>query len=113
MAYEKMIRLINRLYQKTYDDEIAWETTSDEDAFQRSFPKYSVMILRRGPSAGQFFQLYDEDGRLIEEISHQDAVGQGIDVTDFFDMVRRKALGVDKALDELLEELDRPQTEKR
>jgi hypothetical protein len=63
-----------------------------------------------------FIEIVNEDGRTIDRFSDvtlektdpspQDHPGHFITMKDLFDVARRKALGVDQALDEILRNLD-------
>jgi hypothetical protein len=104
-ANEKTIALIRVLAEKTRNNEIVWEKTSNPDAFQTSFPNYSIVLLER---LGEVtLHLANEKGEVIERYSSTPAPTD-IDhmMHETFELARRKALGVDQALDDILKTLD-------
>ena len=111
-----MLKLMQRLYAKTAAGQVQWERTANEDVFQSSFPSYVVRVSvepSSNPEAPDYFlTIRDEHGRVIESTSDV-AILQAIPESKAFtlmkelhDMARRQALGVDKALDSLLSELE-------
>jgi hypothetical protein len=113
MADERLLELASLLFEKTKTGEIAWEKTSFDETFQTSFPKYSVRI-QKVKGAPTLF-LFNEDGDLIEELSYVEAflsLGSENRLNELFELARRKAMGVDQALDELLRELKTPREKK-
>ncbi|HLL75458.1 MAG TPA: hypothetical protein VK421_09330 [Pyrinomonadaceae bacterium] len=111
MASTKLNQLIDLLYERTQKGQVNWESTPDEDAFVVHFSELSLSI-RSG---------YDEDGDEFVSISLRNQNGRVIDNDYFWDAMtetgawdkafslysaaKRKALGVDEALDRILDEL--------
>ncbi len=112
MPDPKRVALLNRLLEKTYQGKVLWEPSIDEGAFQANFSGYSVRLFPRG--AQYILQIYNEEGSLIEEFNDEELIGGIFPVTggafstmgQIYAMARRVVLGVDKALDTLLSELD-------
>ena len=111
-----MLKLVQRLHGKTASGQVQWERTANEDVFQSSFPNYVVRVaVGPGPSSGSteyFLTIRDEGGAVIESTSDR-AISQALIAPNAFTlmeelhtMARRQALGVDKALDSLLSELE-------
>jgi hypothetical protein len=107
MDTDKLAEIANIVYEKTKAGEILWEKTSEDGAFQTSLPKYSIIAFR--PRGGEYplLRLFNERGELLEEFSPIRAIrAHFLDkLIELYDMVRRKALGVDEALDDILKVL--------
>ena len=122
MPYEKTVKLINMLEKKTSEGRVEWQETTDDGVFQAAFPGYAVRVLMH--SAGgrfsdedpdYFVQLYNENGTLIEVI-RQDDIREGEEADAYkksygvlkslYEGARRHAMGVDRALDQILEQLE-------
>lgn len=107
---DKLVLLIERLHAKSQLDEIAWEETSDQDTFQVSFPYYVAEIGTEIVLGKSFvtFRLRDQVGRTIEHVSDVDldesrpSTGIGLTMRELYKMARRRAYGVDSALDSVL-----------
>jgi hypothetical protein len=101
----KTVALIRALHEKTRGDEITWEKTSNPASFQTSWPKYSI-ILRQTETNNILLFLSNDRGEVIERYSSEPAPPE-IDqlMHETFEMARRKALGVDEAVDEILKSL--------
>jgi hypothetical protein len=111
MADDKIVRLVHLLLERTKAGDIRWEETSSANTFQCSLPNYSVVISQRPLviSSGTVslpthaLTLCNEEGKIIEELS--DAVPSllgGVELRELFEASRRSAMGVEKALDEIL-----------
>ena len=111
MVDRKLITVIKQLHKKTLAGKIFWEATVEADVYQASFPGSTIKIFPQG--ADYVVMIYNDEGVLIEEVNDTD-----FDPDDFGDedpyafldelysMARRRALGVDEALDSLLDELE-------
>lgn len=117
MAYEKLAKLVTLISKKTRDGELKWEATAREDAFQVAFPDYVVQIVRPlGQAEGEEITLYvlrilNARNIVIEEVMHYDLNENFTDahglMSELYAAARRQALGVEKALDTLLETLEK------
>jgi hypothetical protein len=117
MADKRLLELANLIYEKTRTGEITWEKTTFPEGFQTSFPKYSVVIRKPSSSPLPRLFLYNGKGELIEEFSSgvmvQVSGAGGVRLMDeLYELARRRAMGVDQALDELLSELQKPREKK-
>jgi hypothetical protein len=117
MADNKLIELAKLIYEKTKAGEITWEKTAYQGGFQTSFPKYSVIIRKLPVGLGApTILLLDDKGEVIEELAYNPVVetpeGAVRLLDELFDLARRRAMGVDQALDELLRELQKPREKK-
>ncbi len=105
MAYAKLIQFAQLLWEKTKRGEIRWETAPQNDVFQTSLSNYAILI-GRNDSNDLSLQLYNQQGNLIEELPEYDAGNSGFPHLDeLYHHARRIALGVEKALDDILKEL--------
>jgi hypothetical protein len=119
MAYEKMQKVVQMLSAKTAEGQVAWEQTDEEGVFQVAFPNYAARVLRR--VTGQFsdsdeyyvLRIYNQNGSLIEEVVDQDLKDSFLTPPDaykimkaLYDGARRKAMGIEQALDQILATLE-------
>lgn len=110
MSDDKLRMLIKRLLVKTIAGEVRWSETPSQEAFQASFPSYSVEVECAGGAT--YFRVYNSEGRVLDwtsdkVIEHEDK--ENFDESDdaeklieLYGLARRQALGVERALDELL-----------
>lgn len=118
MPYEKIVKFINLLEQRTTNGEVEWQETADEGMFQAAFPGYSVRVFPRTDEDGDtdyVVQIYNETGSLIEEVrvidirespsreAYLKAAGQ---MRSLYEGARRRAMGVDQALDQIIGNLE-------
>ena len=113
MADEKVLKLIRRLHEKTSSGQIQWSKTLKDDVYQAAFPEYAVRV-RPGSSGFQgpesyILELYDSGGSLIESVYDSD-FGEKAPfayklLNETYTTARRQAMGLDKAIDAILEEL--------
>ena len=111
----RMLKLVQRLHAKTQAGELQWEKTATANVFQAAFPSYVVRLsVQTGVGGGTdyYVSIRDDAGNLIEQASDVtiNSVMRGSKVfelmSELYSMARRKAMGVDKALDSLLTELE-------
>lgn len=114
MAEQKMHVLINTLVEKTNRGELSWDTTDLDDVFQLTFSNNTIRLsLGRSPSnlseEAYFINIYDSNGKLIDSINDEDLgdlfSNAFIQLRGLYQNARRTALGVDKAIDDILDEL--------
>jgi hypothetical protein len=107
MSTDKMIKIAERLLVKTKEGSISWEETEDEYCFQTSLTEYSIRI--KGPKMANpfgtsyFIKLLNQKGTELESISDKDAK-PGL-LEDLYSIARKNALNVDKAIDDILNEI--------
>jgi hypothetical protein len=110
----KLLKLIQRLHAKTKAGEIEWERTTSEDTFQLSFTSYIVRLSFRGTGSGNldyYLTIRNESGVTVEQTNdveiEKEVPGAGAYtwMSELHSMARRQALGVEKALDSLFDEL--------
>jgi hypothetical protein len=112
MTNDKAVSLLRALDDRTGQGQISWTESADEGAFLASFPNYSIIVRQReAQRRGEVqltveFDLLDKTGRVIDTIYPYRIEGEFYDADDtaqtIFLRARDIALGVDKAVDELL-----------
>jgi hypothetical protein len=118
MDTKRLETLITKLHEKTMTEEVYWEKTSKEGLFMATFPGYSVRIATRQnmsqpDEVDYIFAIYDEQGALIERIDDIELQAANKEfkaykiLAEIYDKARRKALGVDKAIEVIISELDK------
>jgi hypothetical protein len=121
MSVEKIVDLVLKLNVLTNQGELSWEETT-RDEFQVAFPDYTVRVRREdvenqyGDFIGEkfWFSIRNDKGRIIDEVSADDLSGRLPDPTailrELYNGARRRALGADKALEEILSSLSKKET---
>ncbi|WP_338488003.1 hypothetical protein VRB78_18760 [Pseudomonas trivialis] len=113
MSYPKIAKLIDVLLTQTENGTLQWAQTETSDMFQASFPRYSVRLYVQSVSqvdVDYVLQILNELGEIVEEVSDPDLKdvmeGPFRVMRRLHDAARRSAMGVETALDEILEFLD-------
>lgn len=114
-AEAKLLQLVQRLAERTAHGSVIWEPTADKSTYQTAFPDYGVRIVEIQKADDldprYLIELLDANGNIIERAFDLDIVpDEGRPealkaIRDLYTVVRRRALGVDNALDNLLSEL--------
>lgn len=115
MIDAKHFQLIDRLHDKTMSGKIEWKKGVKDEAFQTVLRDYTVQLLRQPsrahPEEDLFvLRLLDNDGEVVDEFTDED-FGENVKHHAFnllnatHSRARMKAMGVDKVLDDLLDEL--------
>src|SRR5258705_8645175 len=117
MSSDKYMRLVGLLIARTDAKTAPWEPTGRDGVFALSLPDYTVWLARArnrdNNSAWDIvFSILNSDGDVIDSFRDVDAASDLPDsatayrqMENLYDKARRKALGVDKALDKVIEEL--------
>jgi hypothetical protein len=120
MPNEKYRRLVDGLLTKTDRHELDWKATAEPTAFQVSLRQFSIIFSEetryRTAQQGFFtnsipykikkFSILNPEGEEVDSFTDRELPdAQREEVSALYVSVRRQALGVDKALDEILEEL--------
>lgn len=112
MSNSKIARIIQGVDKKTKAGEIDWETTEKEDVFQASLANYSIRLSFQEGELGNdyWFTIINNEGLVIESVSDVQLSGELEGayrlMDELYSSSRRVALGVDEALDELLNIFD-------
>lgn len=116
MLREKIELFLMRLHEKSLQNELPWTETGAEGEYKLSVPGYTVRVREAGgeePPGGEanayLLKIHDAGGRMIERIGDRD-INLGYKKTiEVFKQIhqsaRRRAMGVNEALDELLKHL--------
>lgn len=112
----RMWKLIQRLHAKTMAGELQWEKTVSKNSFQTAFPNYVVRVsvtYAEDDSAPDYhIAVRDGAGTTIESVSDRDINSALPDsrayplMGELFTKAKRQALGVNQALESLLNELE-------
>lgn len=117
MNYDKQAALVAQLYKATVGGKVAWENSIRDDTFEASFPRQSVMISRTSPDGGDELYsivLINKDGVVADEFSNIELRLTGgapnfswyVTMKELWQLARRRALGAEDALDDLLGQFD-------
>jgi hypothetical protein len=122
---ERIQELVNRLHEKSKQGTLMWRK-APSGAFQVSFPRYSVSVgylenglmgllsSHPGPRVPRM-TIFNEEGVVLEDIGVEALVEPSnwdqrqywlTKFHEIYDMARRKAMGTDKAIEELLAALE-------
>lgn len=107
MSYPKIAKLVSALLTQTSNGELNWSQTEISGMFQASFPRYSVRIY---PLNNDYIlQIINELGDIVEEVSDpdlNDVLSNSYQTMgNLHDAARRNAMGVESALDDILNSL--------
>ena len=105
---EKMVKLLDLVVERTAKNEIPWQDTPDDSAFEAHMGDSSFSI--EETREGYRFSAYDSSGRRLEAISTvpiqtfgDPTIQFNEKLSDLFDSARKQALQVDENLDRLIE----------
>ena len=112
MALEKQLKMVQLLLEHSKGGDIDWKPTPSKDTMSVTFEKASL-LLKQTPSRevpdeyDYTIRIINDDGVVIESFSDTDfEPGQAyLSMHEMFNLARRKALGVDSALDSIIREL--------
>jgi hypothetical protein len=107
---EKLLALLQRIYDKTLQGELRWEPTANGRAFVVAFARFSLSLERLYEASEDsnyiLLRISNDQGQTIEELTEGKAVQIGFrNMNNLYERARRIAMGFDEALDELLIEL--------
>ena len=118
MADPKLLTLLERLHRRTREGRVDWEETREEGVFQAHFGGLALTISSREDpewpdSPDYVIRILNDEGRLVEEFTNNDLRPLVKDeevnpyklLDETFTSARRSAMGVERALNTLLEEL--------
>ena len=120
MSKDKYTRIVKGLFDRTMSGQLNWVLSFEPDVYQADFPNHSLQITRcpNDDLMGDdiVIKIKNKEGMLIESFSDV-----SIDTSDvpgpysafsymnkIYETARRQALGVDKALDEIIDDLEMP-----
>jgi hypothetical protein len=115
---DKLVTLAQRLQAKAGD--VDWEKTDEEGAFETDFAGFGVQIARieaEGEETLYSIRLFDAEGEFLDEFTDEDLTEilnreKPTEPSEMFAVLqdihrsaRRSAMGVDKAIDTILDAL--------
>jgi hypothetical protein len=122
MSLEKQWRMLQALARKTEAGQVNWQPSADDHAFQVSFNAYTLILKETSRSSDDECDyeiiLLDENGqvadRFFDMALHEEFSSTIPEQKDWpypmlrrlFASARRKATGLDKILDTILDDLD-------
>jgi hypothetical protein len=121
MTENKIVILVSKIETNTISNALTWEATAETNEFQTTLANFVVRIGeqfdREDPEHPDYvLKIIDQNGNTMESTTNSDLVK--MEHTTFgerhpyevmksvFMLAKRQALGVDKALDSILSELE-------
>jgi hypothetical protein len=111
---DKLTRLLLELAKRTRNGSFSWEPTAAEGVYQASFSRYTVQLsVQRTPVGSEDYVLtiLNSDGMVIERAADTDFANRLNDalpvMSEMYSAARRQALGVDRAIEDILGELSK------
>ncbi|MDA1312707.1 MAG: hypothetical protein O2968_05165 [Acidobacteria bacterium] len=108
----KLLELAKKLVSKTDSGTAAWEESGESEKYVTSIPHFSVAIASTSAQdswdnyeRGYTISLIDEAGRTIEHLYGGEYSSEGKRLAELYVRAKRKAHGVEQALDEILSAL--------
>ncbi|MBC8877704.1 hypothetical protein [Pseudomonas cerasi] len=110
MADDKLVKLVKGLDKQTAAGKINWESSDRVGVFQVSYPNYSIRIgiKDRGDAEDVWISIIDNIGDVVESFTdvtlNEMPNAFGV-MSNIYVEARRVAMGVNAALDELLNDI--------
>jgi len=106
MVQEKLIALIESLAEKSEAGTLDWEAAASRNSYQTNFSRYTVAVSEFNYGESYELTITNEEGELMETAHDSDfPAGTHQRLKTVFSGARRKVMGVDSALDEILSSL--------
>ena len=123
MTENKLIQLVKSIEKRTKEGALIWESTAANNEFQSTLASVVIRIRRDATGDAGFdfvISLFDSNGAELESLSDRDlkkmlaksAYAYEPGLSDAYELMesvfknaKRKALGVDAALDQMLSDL--------
>ena len=121
MAYKELVELAYGLYKRTNSGKINWGETVEEDVYQASLANYSVRISLEDSETTApndvRITIINSEGSVIESFTDVDLRDEWhgnleidespyVIMLNMYEIARRTALGSEKAIRDILKELD-------
>lgn len=121
MSYPKLWRVVETIKKKTDNGTLKWSQTEASGVFQVAFPSYAVRISKKENSSSSFgtivlgkefhvFSVFNDEGDLVESASTYELIKINNTaptvMSELYETARRQAMGVEDALDSILDDLD-------
>ena len=117
MHYEKHLKLVQKLIEKTAKGSLTWNESLDPDTFQVSFPDYTLRIHKDQTTKRHLYTIgiLNGSGNEVEafssvdledaaEFSYEDS--PTLIIEKLFLKAKRSALRSEEAIDDILNELE-------
>jgi hypothetical protein len=102
--FQKQDLMIKRLQSKTASGELKWNTDAEDDSFSSALsPNYLARV--KWPEETAYLIIETGDGRTLFTFQ-QEMTETAKGIMSLWQVARQSALGLDKAIDELLEALE-------
>lgn len=114
----KYQQIVDRLYNKTMNSSINWEIGFNND-LECILGEYTIKLKGFRDEEGEPFEvieIFDSDGRVVDSFNDgvlADLAPKDVGISSYYNKMnalrsqaKRHALGADKALDQILENLD-------
>jgi hypothetical protein len=107
-------KLVERLHEKSERGELAWRKGAS-GALEVSFPRYTVALDQLAKDKEITLTIYNDEGEVLDYITDNSLVAEikgllggsyQIKLRETYNLARRKALGSDQAIDDLLRVLE-------
>lgn len=113
---DKLHIFVQVLAKRTSEGRIPWERTVNDGVYEAAFSDYTVRVFTRNSREGSdqsdiVINILDVDGQIIDEIDDETLAGAWRSgkayqlLSEMYKLARRRALGVEHALDSLLWQL--------
>ena len=118
MSIAKIATVIMKLLEATRDGKVEWEQTEKEGVFQTSYPDFSIRIYTQPTREATVenaldyaLEIYNSKGTIIESATDMDLLNQMESpfklMAELYDSARGYALGLEQALDSIIETLSK------
>jgi len=119
MISQTVAKIIEILFERTKENKVVWMKTHAENIFQVALPDFSIKFARYEGVDEPFMTPYyyykisffNHEGRLIEDLTSdqltKELPNSSAILSELYTLARRKALNSEKALDDILSQLDR------
>ena len=112
---DRLATLVGLLDEKTRDSLVFWEETTEEGTYTADFGAYSLRVYKRLNPVDDKAQedvcigICDRSGKLLDEFTDLEieaSLGDAYErMTRIYQMARRRALGVDHAVENIIAQL--------
>ena len=109
---EKLLEIAQKLYKRTKEGSISWSLTDNDNIYQVDVSEYIIKISKEQLSVEPIFNLniFNLSGVFLlsinsKEIETISEIPAATAMNEIYQIARRQALGVDKAIDDILKSL--------
>lgn len=115
MSTTRLETLLLKLQEQTEFGNVTWEKTTEDRQFQTVLGNYTLRLIESwgdNIEPDYVLKIQDQEGALVETISDTELFKQSPEfpayntMGNIFRLARRSAMGADKAIDSIINELD-------